>query len=700
MSAGFSFGGSSNNTSQPSGSSSSFGPNNTSQPSQPTSFGFGSGNTAQTPGFGFGASNASQPATSQSQDNASTRPTWSINTPVTSDPFKPASTGSGLFGSTPATTGTATFGFGQAKPTNTSLNVPSQPQPFSFPQSTTQQQPSIGFTGLGKGPTTASTTASNQTTSFSAFGGFGVGSTSASTFNATSSFVGFNAGKTQVTTAPTAPITTASTGFTLGSGKTEASSGFSLFVGTKTQPTFGFGGAQTTTASNSLGFGTAQPTTTSSSFTLGSSQPSQDTSKKESIGFGANATSKPSFGGLGLGLGVAPKTTQGQSTSSGLFSGIGDVPKTSSGISPFGTTTTTASGFNFPKQSVSSASSTQPNLFSSAASATPTGLFSKKDTTATTTGAPLLPSTPSTAKPLPTFTKSQLQQPAPITSSAPGSSATISTTTQASTSSTSLSFSAPSLLQPKTSSITQAKPSVPIITAPLSTPTTTSAASIIKPALSSIPVTTATTSAPDQIPSWLKNNNIEGIIKKWTTDLDNCTKKFHNQVREVNQWDQKIIENNGRVTRLGEQINKADSLQEEINICLNNVEARQQELEKILSEYEEKFGDPSLEAMNPLDKEREKTYELAESINQELDNMSQVLSAMITDMNRSTTSSTLTSAQPEDEDEVVMNELGEDPIDEVVKILNAHLTSLQWIDATANQLSARVQEAQSFLDDR
>jgi len=121
-----------------------------------------------------------------------------------------------MFG-TPATAGT-TFGFGQTKPTNTSLNVPSQPQSFSFPQSTTQQQPSTGF-GLGKVPTTASTTASNQTTSFPTFGGFGVGSTSASPFNnTTSSFVGFNSGKAQVTTAPpTAPITTATTEFTLGS---------------------------------------------------------------------------------------------------------------------------------------------------------------------------------------------------------------------------------------------------------------------------------------------------------------------------------------------------------------------------------------------------------------------------------------------------------------------------------------------------
>ncbi|CAG8511157.1 21158_t:CDS:2 [Dentiscutata erythropus] len=587
MSAGFNFGANnnSNNTSQPSGSS--FGSNN---PSQPSSFGFGSGNTAQPSSFGFGTSNNSQPATSQPQDNASARPLWSIGSSATADPYNTTPVaGSGMFAGTTAAT---TFGFGQVKPTNPSFNASSQPQPFSFP---TQQQPSTGFAALSK-VSTASTAAGNQTTPFPTFGGFGTSSTSTSSYNnANSSFVGFkppnsDSGKAQVTTAP---VATASTGFTLGSAKTEASSAFSMFGGAKTQSAFGFGGTQTTTAPGNLGFGTVQSTVSSSSFTTlpGSSQPTQDTNKKESIGFGTNPTSKPpSFGGFGLG---APKTTQGQS------------------ISPFGAITTTPSGINiFSRTNISSISSTQPtqpnqpSLFPSAVSTPSVGIFNKKDTTATTAGASLLPSTTLASKPLPTFTKSQLQQPIPVTSSAPGSSATVITTTQASTS---LSFSTPSLLQPKTGSITQAKPSVPIITAPLSTSTTTSTASIIKPALSSIPVTTVTTSAPDQIPSWLKNNNIEGIIKKWTTDLDNCTKKFHNQVREVNQWDQKIIENNGRVTRLGEQINKADSLQEEINICLNSVEARQQELEKVLSEYEEKFGDPSLEAMNPLDKEREKT---------------------------------------------------------------------------------------------
>ncbi|CAG8441499.1 1450_t:CDS:10, partial [Diversispora eburnea] len=167
---------------------------------------------------------------------------------------------------------------------------------------------------------------------------------------------------------------------------------------------------------------------------------------------------------------------------------------------------------------------------------------------------------------------------------------------------------------------------------------------------------------PDQIPSWLKNNTIETIINKWSKDLENCSKKFMEQVREINQWDQKIIENNGRG---------------ELDIGLTTIEARQEELEKLLLEYEQKFADPAFESMKPLDREREKSYSLAESINQDLDNMNQTLSDMITDMNRSTTSSTY---------------------GPLVRILNSHLTSLQWIDTTANQLSARVQEAQSFIE--
>ncbi|CAG8689351.1 23662_t:CDS:10 [Cetraspora pellucida] len=578
-------------------------------------FGFGTGsNNSQPPGSGFGfgsLNNASQPATTQSQDTTNTKPIWSISSSGTSDPFK--QTGSSLFGNA------------------------SSPQAFGFSQSTAQQ-PSTGF-ALGNKTSTTTTTTGDQATSFPAFGGFGASgtpSTSTSLFGANSNFVGFKAPNSDSSKAPvtTAPITT-STGFTLGSSKTEPSSNFGLFGSAKTQSGFGFGGTQTTAASSNLGFGSTPSTTASSGFTLpGSSQPTQDANKKEGTAFGA--TSNPNFSGFNLAIG-------------------------------FNTTTTASGSSLFPKLGSSLIPSTKPNLFSPSVS-TPTvpsvgGLF--KDTTATATGASLLPSAASTSKPLPTFTKPQLQQPVQVTSSAAGSSASIISTTQASTSS-SLSFSTPSLLLPKTSTTTQPKTTVPIITATLPTPAT-STASIVKPVLSSTTTTTATTSASDQIPSWLKNNNIEGIIKKWTTDLDNCTKKFHNQVREVNQWDQKIIENNGRVTRLAEQLNKADSLQAEINTCLNGVEARQQELERVLTEYEEKFGDPSLEAMNPLDKEREKTYELAESINQELDNMSQILSAMITDMN-------------------------------LVKILNSHLTSLQWIDATANQLNARVQEAQSFLD--
>jgi hypothetical protein len=36
-------------------------------------------------------------------------------------------------------------------------------------------------------------------------------------------------------------------------------------------------------------------------------------------------------------------------------------------------------------------------------------------------------------------------------------------------------------------------------------------------------------------------------------------------------------------------------------------------------------------------------------------------------------------------------------MDEVIKILNSHLTSLQWIDSQANQLTQNVQNAKQLL---
>ncbi|CAG8672025.1 12604_t:CDS:2, partial [Acaulospora morrowiae] len=565
----------------------------------------------------------------------------------------------------------------------------SAPTGFNPPQQTafTSFNKQVASQAVGVSPGFGSTSVGSSTTPLPSFG---LGNPS--TFSVSSSgFSSFT--KTQSTD----------------SGKSQSlnlSTGFSALGNARTQPAFG-------------GFGSNSLSTTSASTPFSTfSQSNSDSEKKDNkIGFGTPATPSitPKFGSnvFATGnisdfgsLGTTSKTSQAQNTSgfSG-FSGFNKTVTTASGDASNKSSTTplsvpsngtgytlnaTTSSSNIfsrigvstsqPVQSTSLLNSSGSPFGSSNVKPFETLTTTKKDTTAPTTSSTSLFAIPTEVnKPSVNIPKTTMPTFSTSVTSSPIGGAGIKPFMSSSTA-----FSAP-------------KPSA------ISTSLTGSSSSS-SGTLTSIATTTTSipTSVPaggsDQIPSWLKNNNIEGIINKWTKDLENCSKKFHEQVKEVNQWDQKIIENNGRVTRLGEQINKADSIQAEIETGLNNIESRQLELEKILSEYEQKFGDPALETLKPLDKERERSYELAESINQELDTMSQVLSAMITDMNRNTTSSNFTPASTADEQDSTIDEADEDPIDEVVKILNSHLTSLQWIDATANQLNARVQETQSFLE--
>jgi nuclear pore complex protein Nup62 len=112
----------------------------------------------------------------------------------------------------------------------------------------------------------------------------------------------------------------------------------------------------------------------------------------------------------------------------------------------------------------------------------------------------------------------------------------------------------------------------------------------------------------------------------------------------------------------------------------------------------------------PADGEREKSYALAETLHSSLDQLSRSLTSMIDEVN-TLSSHPSTSSQPvsssslsaatildptnpdssasstnkEDESEA-------DPITQISQILNAHLTSLQWIDGATGGMKEKVVE--------
>lgn len=179
---------------------------------------------------------------------------------------------------------------------------------------------------------------------------------------------------------------------------------------------------------------------------------------------------------------------------------------------------------------------------------------------------------------------------------------------------------------------------------------------------------------------------MEEILNKWTKELDLYSAEFHRQAVEVAEWDRELIENGSKISNLNNDVIKTEALQAEIDQSLSYINAQQEDLSSILDAYEKQMKEVLDESnlqqpMQPADIQREKAYSLAEGLNKQLDDVSRNLSIMIEEVNKM--NGTDTSIDDND---------GEDNVSQIVKILNAHLTSLQWIDSTTATMQNKIQE--------
>lgn len=155
----------------------------------------------------------------------------------------------------------------------------------------------------------------------------------------------------------------------------------------------------------------------------------------------------------------------------------------------------------------------------------------------------------------------------------------------------------------------------------------------------------------------------------------------------VSKWDQQLVNNGEKIQKLYLDTFEAERASHEIERQLASVEGQQDELEAWLDRYETEVQEMFSKQMNPgeqlagPDQERERTYKLAEKLTQQLDEKSKDLSKMVKEIND--ISGTLSKgAKPED------------PLSQIVRVLNGHLTQLQWIDQNASSLQAKVEAAQ------
>ena len=88
-----------------------------------------------------------------------------------------------------------------------------------------------------------------------------------------------------------------------------------------------------------------------------------------------------------------------------------------------------------------------------------------------------------------------------------------------------------------------------------------------------------------------------------------------------------------------------------------------------------------------------RAYSLAETLNRQVDDMGRQLSAMIDQVNAASSSSSSSrgggGTTPSQQGVLATDE---PPVAKIVRILDTHLTSLQWLDESAEDLAARVCE--------
>ncbi|KAJ2158077.1 FG-nucleoporin nsp1 [Coemansia sp. RSA 552] len=210
--------------------------------------------------------------------------------------------------------------------------------------------------------------------------------------------------------------------------------------------------------------------------------------------------------------------------------------------------------------------------------------------------------------------------------------------------------------------------------------------------------------ATDLANTALRGKTLEEIAQMWTTELTTQTRAFHTQASTVAYWDRALVQQGKRITELYEATMAVEGEQAALDQSLEHMEGQQASLLSLLDTYEGRVQDivhkttsqaPSKRGVAmSADQERDHVYSSAERLNQQLDELARRLTTLVEDVN------SISAGSGGDSDQQQQQQKGTaDPFGQIVQILNAHLTSMEWIDSQTAQLQDRLKTAQRVYQD-
>lgn len=164
---------------------------------------------------------------------------------------------------------------------------------------------------------------------------------------------------------------------------------------------------------------------------------------------------------------------------------------------------------------------------------------------------------------------------------------------------------------------------------------------------------------------------LEETINKFTIELSEQENLFINQATQVNAWDSILLKNGEKIVELNKAVEKVKADQTAMEQELEFISAQHAELEESILPLEQELS----KVPQQVDVERSQTYLMAETLDSQLKQMSEDLKEVIEHLNEANKFS-----DPND------------PMVQIGKILNAHFTSLQWIEDKTSVIGNRLDD--------
>ncbi|CAH0482431.1 unnamed protein product [Peronospora belbahrii] len=182
---------------------------------------------------------------------------------------------------------------------------------------------------------------------------------------------------------------------------------------------------------------------------------------------------------------------------------------------------------------------------------------------------------------------------------------------------------------------------------------------------------------PKSPPAEYMGRTIEDIINAWSEQLERNADTFTTEAVKVSKWDSDLMDSQRKLGDIAGDVRRIQVAQNELDTNLDTIFAYQMELKSTLEQLE-KSVDKMYESQDQMpvaaDIEREQTLQLSVDIDDQLNSMATTLKETVEKLNKA-------------QDDVADDS---NPMVQIMKVLNVHHNSLQWIEGTSGRISSEI----------